>query len=541
MAFYSSWLTLVFLATSPLYALLMIVAARVLRPVFLDLEDWYGKYHSYQIDAIKGIETVKALGGESAFRRLLLDQFLGVSGKIFKADFTAMSYEGAIDAVTFLGLGLFLWAGTYQVLGGQLSIGGLVAFNSLVALSTAPIRNLLLLWDNLQRCDVLLNRLDDVFQHEPEQGRDRSALRPVRTLSGSVTLRGVGFRYGGPEAPAILNGITLNVPAGKVVAIVGRSGSGKTTLARCMAGLLEPTEGTILYDGLDLKTLNYRDLRRRIGFVLQDCYVFADTIARNIAFGEEEPDMERVVWAAEVASAHEFIERLPFGYDTRIGETGLALSGGQRQRIAIARAIYHRPPILIFDEATSSLDAEAERAVQHNIDALLEGRTAFVIAHRVSTVQNADLIVVLDRGRLVEQGNHDGADAAARALLPSREPATGGGPVIASTLGHAVSRARAPARGPRAALAWVLLATLRRGRAGARARPGAGDGRRAVRARAGTRRRSRAHAARRHRDQRSRGRRPDGGIGRHPVHDRLRAGRRSHGRTRRARHQPVGR
>jgi ABC-type bacteriocin/lantibiotic exporter with double-glycine peptidase domain len=406
MAFYSPWLMLVFLATSPLYALLMIVAARVLRPVFLDLEDSYSKYHSYQIDAIKGIETVKALGGESAFRRLLLDQFLGVSGKIFKTDFTATSYEGGIDAVTFLGLGLFLWAATYQVLDGQLTIGGLVAFNSLVALSTAPIRNLLLLWDNLQRCDVLLNRLDDVFQHAPEQGRDRSALRPVRTLSGSVTLRGVGFRYGGPEATAILAGVTVDVPAGTVVAIVGRSGSGKTTLARCMAGLLEPTEGAILYDGLDLKTLNYRDLRARIGFVLQDCYVFADTIARNIAFGEEEPDPERVIWAAQVASAHEFIERLPFGYETRIGETGLALSGGQRQRIAIARAIYHRPPILIFDEATSSLDAEAERAVQHNIDALLEGRTAFVIAHRVSTVQNADLIVVLDGGRLVEQGNH---------------------------------------------------------------------------------------------------------------------------------------
>jgi ATP-binding cassette subfamily B protein len=407
MAFYSRPLTLVFLATFPFYVVLMIIASRVLRPVFLDLEESYGRYHSYQVDAIKGIETVKALGGESTFRRLLLDQFLTVSGRIFKADFTAMSLDGAIDAVTFLGLGLFLWAGAYQVLGGQLTIGGLVAFNSLVAFSAAPIRSLLRLWDTLQRCDVLLNRLDDVFQHEPEQGRDRSALRTVPTLSGSVTLRGVGFRYGGAEAPAILEGITLHVPVGKVVAIVGRSGSGKTTLARCMAGLLEPTEGSILYDGLDLKTLNHRDLRRRIGLVLQDCYVFADTIARNIALGEEEPDPERVRWAADVASAHEFIAELPLGYETRIGETGLALSGGQRQRIAIARAIYARPPILIFDEATSSLDADAERAVRQNIEALLEGRTAFVIAHRVSTVQHADLIVVLDRGRLVEQGSHE--------------------------------------------------------------------------------------------------------------------------------------
>jgi ATP-binding cassette subfamily B protein len=406
MLFYSPTLTAVFLATAPLYAVLMMVAARRLRPMFAELEESFAKYHSYQIDAIKGIETVKALGGESAFRRLLLDQFHGVAGRVFRSDFLVMSYEGAIDALSFLGVGLFLWAGAYQVLGGALSVGGLVAFNSLVALSTVPIRSLLLLWDNVQRCGVLLNRLDDVFQHEPEQGRDRARLRPVRSLSGQVSLRNVGFRYGADAAP-ILDGVTLEVPAGRSIAIVGRSGSGKTTLARCLAGLLEPTEGSIVYDGFDLKGLNYRDLRRHIGFVLQDAYVFADTIARNIAFGEDEPDMTRVAWAAETANAHEFIERLPFGYDTRIGETGLALSGGQRQRICIARAVYHRPPILILDEATNSLDIESERVVQQRIEGLLEGRTAFVIAHRLSTVQHADLIVVLDRGRLVEQGTHD--------------------------------------------------------------------------------------------------------------------------------------
>ena len=407
MLVYSPWLTVVFLATAPLYAVLMVAATKMLRPTFVDLEESFSKYHSYQIDAIKGIETVKSLGGESAFRRLLLEQFLGVAHKIFRADYFAMTYEGAIEAVTFLGVGLFLWAGAYQVLDGQLSIGGLVAFNSLVALATVPIRNLLTLWDNLQRCEVLLNRLDDVFQHVPEQGYDRSVLKPVRALAGQVSLRGVGFRYGGPEAPPIIEGLTVDVPAGKTVAIVGRSGSGKTTLAKCMAGLLEPTEGTILFDGMDQKSLNYRDLRRQIGFVLQDSYVFADSIARNIAFGDDEPDMERVQWAARVASADEFIARLPFGYDTRIGETGLAISGGQRQRIAIARAIYHKPPILIFDEATSALDTESERAVQQNVDSLLDGRTAFVIAHRLSTVRNADVILVLERGRLVEQGSHD--------------------------------------------------------------------------------------------------------------------------------------
>jgi ATP-binding cassette subfamily B protein len=407
MAAYSPWLTTVFLATAPFYAFLMFVAVRWLRPTFYDLEDAYGRYHSYQVDAIKGIETVKAVGGEPMFRQLMLGQFQRVAHKLFRADFLVMTYEGATDAVTFLGLGLFLWAGANQVLAGQLTIGGLVAFNSLLTLATVPISNLLLLWDTLQRATVLLNRLDDVFEQEPEQGHDRSRLRPVKSLTGHITFRHVGFRYGGPEAPPILHDITLEVPAGKTVAIVGRSGSGKTTLAKCLSGLLEPTEGAILFDGLDLKTLNYRDLRRQIGFVLQDAYVFADTIARNIAFGEDEPDMERVVWAAQMASADDFIERLPFGYDTRIGETGLALSGGQRQRIAIARALYGKPPVLVFDEATSSLDTESERSVQRNMDGLMRGRTTFIIAHRLSTVRHASLIIVLEQGRLVEQGTHD--------------------------------------------------------------------------------------------------------------------------------------
>ena len=206
----------------------------------------------------------------------------------------------------------------------------------------------------------------------------------------------------------MLEGITLEVEPGTTVAIVGRSGSGKTTLVKCLSGLLEPTSGAILYDGVDLRELEYRDLRRKIGFVLQENHLFNDTIARNIAFGSgQELDMERVLWAARVAAAHEFIERLPLGYETRIGETGLRVSGGQAQRIAIARAVYNRPPILIFDEATSSLDTESERAVQENLDRLLEGRTSFVIAHRLSTVRHADLIVVLEKGKLVERGTHD--------------------------------------------------------------------------------------------------------------------------------------
>jgi ABC-type bacteriocin/lantibiotic exporter with double-glycine peptidase domain/CRP-like cAMP-binding protein len=378
---YSPLLGAVFLSTTPIYVALMRFSSQRLRPVFDDLEEGFGRYASHQ--------------------------FHRIAHRQFRADFTAMGYEGAVSTVTLLGTTLFLWVGARQVLDGRLTIGALVAFNSLVALANGPITTLLRLWDSLQLASVLVGRLNDVFQQEPEQGADHARLVPVRTLEGRIALRSLTFRYGGPESPLILDGLTLDVPAGKMVAIVGRSGCGKTTLVKCLAGLLEPSAGTILFDGMDLKRLNYRDLRRQIGFVLQENHLFDDTIARNIAFGADEPDLDRVLWASRVANAHEFIDQLPLGYETRIGESGLSLSGGQRQRVAIARAVYHRPAVLILDEATSSLDTESERAVKENLDRLLDGRTSFVIAHRLSTVRDADLIVVLDRGRIVEQGTHD--------------------------------------------------------------------------------------------------------------------------------------
>jgi ATP-binding cassette subfamily B protein len=217
----------------------------------------------------------------------------------------------------------------------------------------------------------------------------------------------VSFKYGGPESPDILKNITLDLAPGRMVAFVGRSGCGKTTLIKLIAGLLEPTEGTILFDNVDLKTLNYRDVRRHIGMVLQENHMFNETIARNIAFGDPEPDLDRVLAAAQAAASHDFIMRLPLGYETKIGESGLSLSGGQKQRIAIARAIYNNPPVLIFDEATSALDTESERAIQDNLGRLMAGRTTIVIAHRLSTVREAHAIVVLEKGSVAEVGSHE--------------------------------------------------------------------------------------------------------------------------------------
>jgi HlyB family type I secretion system ABC transporter len=407
MLFYSWKLALVYLATVPVYVALMRFSARRLRPMYDNLEEAYGKYSSGQIDAIRGIETVKALAAEAALRRLMLNRFQALADRVFRTEFLVLAYQGSLQLVGFATFGLFLLVGSIQVVHGNLSLGEFVAFNALVALAAGPTLTLLSLWDQGQLARVLVDRLDDVLAPEPEQGADRERLRTVSTLEGRVELHGVGFRYGGPEAPAILEGVTLTVEPGETVAIVGRSGSGKTTLIKLLAGLLEPTEGEILFDGFELRTLDYRTLRRKIGFVLQESYLFDETIAGNIAFGEPTLDSARIAWAAKAANAHEFIERLPLGFDTRIGESGLRLSGGQQQRIAIARALYHRPPILLFDEATSALDTESERAVKESLDELLVGRTSFVIAHRLSTVRDAHRIVVLERGRLVESGTHD--------------------------------------------------------------------------------------------------------------------------------------
>jgi ABC-type bacteriocin/lantibiotic exporter with double-glycine peptidase domain len=371
------------------------------------VEESEAKYSSHQIDAIRGIEAVKAASAENTFRDTMLHEFLSVSKKLFKATFIVRSWDSILQTIGLLSTAVFLWVAAYKVINGQLSIGGFVAFSSLIAMAYAAIVRTLGVWDAMQEAAVLLHRLNDVFEQEPEQGDDRSRLIPVRSLEGRIELRGVSFKYGGPESPDILRNISLDLVPGKMVAFVGRSGSGKTTLVKLIAGLLEPTEGTIYFDRVNLNTLNCHDLRRHIGLVLQENHIFNDTIARNISFGDPEPDLDRVLSAAEAAAAHEFIMRLPLGYETRIGESGLALSGGQKQRIAIARAIYNNPPVLIFDEATSSLDTESERAIQENLGRLMSGRTAIVIAHRLSTIREADCIVVLEKGSIAETGTHD--------------------------------------------------------------------------------------------------------------------------------------
>jgi HlyB family type I secretion system ABC transporter len=407
MSLYSVPLTFIFLSTMPLYAGLMVFSVKVLKPLFADIEESQGKYSAHQIDAIKGMEAVKAASAELAFRETILREFLSVARKMFRSNFIVMSYDSLLQSIGLLSTVLFLWFGANQVVAGNLTIGGFVAFGSLAAMGYVAIYRGLGVWDNLQYIVVLLNRLSDIFDQEPEQGADRSRLTPVRSIEGHIEFQNVGFRYGGADAVPILQNLNFTIAPGRMVAVVGRSGSGKTTLIKLLAGLIEPTEGTIRIDHIDLKALNYRDLRRQIGMILQENHIFSQSIMRNIAFGVAEPNYDRVFTCAQIANAHDFIMQLPMGYETRIGESGLALSGGQKQRIAIARALYHDPPILIFDEATSALDTESERAIQDNMARLLAGRTCLVIAHRLSTIRDADTIIVMERGRVAEMGHHD--------------------------------------------------------------------------------------------------------------------------------------
>jgi ABC-type bacteriocin/lantibiotic exporter with double-glycine peptidase domain/CRP-like cAMP-binding protein len=404
---YSVVIGAVFIATAPVYAGLMRYSSRRLRPTFDSLEEAYSRHAAKQLDAIKGIEAAKSAGAEDGLQRGIRDEFSQLSDRVFRGDWVLMFYGAAVQLAGFLLFVLFLWVGALLVASHKLTIGQLVAVNSLVLLANAPIGLLLGLFDQLQQAAVLLQRLQDVLEAEPEQRRDVLTPRNVRRLSGRIALRQVELTY--PDTPErkVLDGVSLVLEPGSTLGLVGRSGSGKSTLVRCLAGLVVPSGGNVLYDEVDMRELDWRQLRRRIGVVLQAPYLFDDTIAANIALGEPVPDPALVQRAAEIADAAGFIESLALGYETKVGDSGMRLSGGQAQRVCIARALYHDPPVLLFDEATSALDTESEAAVKRNLDRVLEQRTAVIVAHRLSTIRDADVIAVLEQGRLVEHGTHD--------------------------------------------------------------------------------------------------------------------------------------
>jgi ATP-binding cassette subfamily B protein len=289
---------------------------------------------------------------------------------------------------------------------GAMTVGQLLALAALLAGIIAPTLRLVEAWDQLQDLRNAFERLNDVFDARPEQDLAKALVNPGR-VAGHIRFESVTFRYSPSQEKAALAGFSIDIQPGQTVAVVGRSGSGKSTLAKLILGLYRPTEGRVLIDGHDLRVVSQSALRRRIGVVPQEVFLFSGSIRENIAGGNPDIPFADVLRAAKAAGAHEFICATGMAFDTQVGERGMSLSGGQRQRIALARALLHDPSILLLDEATSALDTESERTIQKNLESSTEGRTTIVIAHRLSTVRHADRILVLDGGTLVEQGTHD--------------------------------------------------------------------------------------------------------------------------------------
>ncbi|NEP45903.1 MAG: ATP-binding cassette domain-containing protein, partial [Okeania sp. SIO2H7] len=262
-------------------------------------------------------------------------------------------------------------------------------------------------WNELQEVIIAAERINDVIDTEPEEDLQSQARQYLTELRGNIIFDNVTFRYHPESDINVLQNLSFEVKSGQTVALVGRSGSGKTTISKLVLGLYPPTDGKISIDGYDLTTVSLPSLRAKIGAVDQDTFLFGGTIRENLTIAYPSATNEEVMTAARLAGADEFIQRLPMGYETQIGEGGGLLSGGQRQRLAIARALLGDPRVLVFDEATSHLDVESERIIQTNLNTILRGRTTLIIAHRLSTVRNADLILVLDKGVLIEQGNHE--------------------------------------------------------------------------------------------------------------------------------------
>ncbi len=408
MFYYNAELTLVMLIFVPLSVGLTLIYTPILKAFSQRAFLARAEQSSVLIDSLHGIDVVKVEAVERATRW----HWEGKFTKEIQIGFQRLKMQmlfGAIGRViNLLSSTVILWYGASLVIAGDLSVGQLMAFNALIGNVMGPIMGLIGIWPQVQEARIALDRLNDVYDTQMEDARQQGQGLVLKHLEGRVVFEGVFFRYGvGSDEPYVLNNIDLTLEPGQKVAIVGRSGAGKTTLVKLVPRLFDPSEGRVLIDGMDVRDLDPHWLRRQVGMVMQEPFLFSGTIAENIAIGQSDADMDRILEVAKLACVHDFVSDMPLGYETKVGEQGVGLSGGQRQRIAIARALYHDPKILIFDEATNALDTDSEQAIQANLDLFLDDRTALMIAHRLSTVRDADAIVVLDKGHIVEMGTHD--------------------------------------------------------------------------------------------------------------------------------------
>lgn len=402
--FYINWeLSLISMSLLPLTAFLIERYGKKMRRLGRQIQDNLSSLASIANEVIGAIKVVKAFA--SSDREV--ERFEEANIRSFKASLKGAKLRAflspTVEMIAASSTIFLLWYGGRQVIEGSLTPGELVAFLGYVAMIVTPLKGLSNVFARFQQALAALDRIFEVMEIPIEVSEEEGAMEMPR-IKGEVVFEGVSFSY---EGEPVLKNINLRVRPGEVIGVVGPSGAGKSTLVDLIPRFYDPTEGAIYIDGVNIKKVKLDSLRRQIGIVPQETILFATTIRENIAYGNPNASFDEIVKAAKIANAHDFIMKLPNGYDTLVGERGVTLSGGERQRIAIARAILGDPRILIFDEATSALDSESEREVQEALEKVMRGKTTFFVAHRLSTLRCADRIIVLNDGKIVEEGTHE--------------------------------------------------------------------------------------------------------------------------------------
>ncbi|MEM6613271.1 MAG: peptidase domain-containing ABC transporter [Cyanobacteria bacterium P01_C01_bin.72] len=402
---YSPLLTGVSLAIIPVFIGLTLIFSPTIRRQLRTKAERNAETQSYLVEVLTGIQTVKAQNIELRSRWKWQERYARYISTGFKTVITSTLAKSASDFLNKLSRVIIIGMGAFLVLEGKLTLGQLIAFRIIAGYVTSPVMRLATLWQNFQETALSLERLADIVDHPEEGEEDRSNI-PMPAVKGRVKYDNLSFRFK-TTGPLQLKNVTTEFDPGTFVAIVGESGAGKSTMTKLLSRLYEPEGGRILVDGYDINRVELYSLRRQIGVVPQETLLFEGSILDNIALTNPDATTEEIIAAAQIAAAHDFIMTLPNGYNTRVGERGSALSGGQRQRIAIARTILQAPAMMVLDEATSALDFATEQEVSRNLKEALKGRTVFFITHRLGTIKNADTIVMMDSGSIVERGTHD--------------------------------------------------------------------------------------------------------------------------------------